>query len=152
MLRDLDHDVVEQYLSEGGSNLKPRPSFSFPVSATPELLPPDGDFFVRLNVQSHLVVNTDSDAASVELRCAGRRYRFPRSMRSIIEQLRDGGRMIIPVGALEDQQLYLLQKRGAKVEQKAVLPVRFPVPMTATDGAAGRWERSGGVKEKSAPM
>lgn len=46
----------------------------------------------------------------------------------LIEQLRDGGRMIIPVGVLEDQQLYLLQKRGAKVEQKAVLPVRF-VPM-----------------------
>jgi hypothetical protein len=95
LLEGLDHDVVEQYLSEGGSNLKPRPSFSFPVSATPELLPPDGDFFVRLNVQSHLVVNTDSDAASVELRCAGRRYRFPRSMRSIIEQLRDGAPMPI---------------------------------------------------------
>jgi len=46
----------------------------------------------------------------------------------LIEQLRDGGRMIIPVGALEDQQLYLLQKHGAKLEQKAVLPVRF-VPM-----------------------
>jgi len=47
---------------------------------------------------------------------------------TLVEQLRDGGRMIIPVGALEEQQLYLLQKRGAKVEQKAVLPVRF-VPM-----------------------
>jgi protein-L-isoaspartate(D-aspartate) O-methyltransferase len=46
----------------------------------------------------------------------------------LVEQLRDGGRMIIPVGALEDQQLYLLQKHGAKVEQNAVLPVRF-VPM-----------------------
>jgi protein-L-isoaspartate(D-aspartate) O-methyltransferase len=46
----------------------------------------------------------------------------------LVEQLRDGGRMIIPVGALEDQQLYLLQKHGAKVEQQAILPVRF-VPM-----------------------
>jgi protein-L-isoaspartate(D-aspartate) O-methyltransferase len=46
----------------------------------------------------------------------------------LVEQLRDGGRMIIPVGAPENQQLYLLQKRGAKVEQQAVLPVRF-VPM-----------------------
>jgi protein-L-isoaspartate(D-aspartate) O-methyltransferase len=46
----------------------------------------------------------------------------------LVEQLRDGGRMIIPVGALEDQQLYLLQKRGARVEQQAILPVRF-VPM-----------------------
>jgi len=46
----------------------------------------------------------------------------------LVEQLRNGGRMIIPVGALEDQQLYLLQKHGAKVEQQAILPVRF-VPM-----------------------
>jgi protein-L-isoaspartate(D-aspartate) O-methyltransferase len=46
----------------------------------------------------------------------------------LIEQLRDGGRMIIPVGALENQQLYLLQKHGTKIEQQAVLPVRF-VPM-----------------------
>jgi protein-L-isoaspartate(D-aspartate) O-methyltransferase len=46
----------------------------------------------------------------------------------LVEQVRDGGRMIIPVGALENQQLYLLQKHGTKVEQQAVLPVRF-VPM-----------------------
>ena len=47
----------------------------------------------------------------------------------LVEQLRDGGRMIIPVGPSENQQLYVLQKHGTKVEQKAVLPVRF-VPMT----------------------
>ncbi len=47
----------------------------------------------------------------------------------LVEQLRDGGRMIIPVGPAENQQLYLLQKHGTKVEQQAVLPVRF-VPMT----------------------
>ena len=47
----------------------------------------------------------------------------------LVEQLRDGGRMIIPVGPPENQQLYLLQKHGTKVEQQAVLPVRF-VPMT----------------------
>ena len=47
----------------------------------------------------------------------------------LVEQLRDGGRMIIPVGPPDNQQLYVLQKHGTKVEQKAVLPVRF-VPMT----------------------
>jgi len=46
----------------------------------------------------------------------------------LVDQLRDGGRMIIPVGPLENQELYLLQKQGSKVERKAVLPVRF-VPM-----------------------
>jgi protein-L-isoaspartate(D-aspartate) O-methyltransferase len=48
----------------------------------------------------------------------------------LIEQLRDGGRMIIPVGEVSTgQQLYLLEKRGGKVVRRAVLPVRF-VPMT----------------------
>ena len=46
----------------------------------------------------------------------------------LVEQLRDGGRMIIPVGPSDNQQLYLLQKLGTKVEEQAVLPVRF-VPM-----------------------
>ena len=48
----------------------------------------------------------------------------------LVAQLREGGRMIIPVGEVgSDQALYLLEKRGAKVVQRAVLPVRF-VPMT----------------------
>jgi protein-L-isoaspartate(D-aspartate) O-methyltransferase len=48
----------------------------------------------------------------------------------LVAQLRDGGRMIIPVGESPGaQSLYLLEKRGGKVEQRAVLPVRF-VPMT----------------------
>jgi len=48
----------------------------------------------------------------------------------LVEQLRDGGRMIIPVGdARSGQELFLLEKRGEKVVQRAVMPVRF-VPMT----------------------
>jgi protein-L-isoaspartate(D-aspartate) O-methyltransferase len=70
---------------------------------------------------------------------------------ALIDQLQDDGRMIIPVGALGDQQvlpafaaeetqsaksnrLYLLRKHGAKIEQQAVLPVFF-VPMTRKPGA-----------------
>ena len=53
---------------------------------------------------------------------------------TLVDQLKDGGRMIVPVGRENDQELYLLQKRGQKVEQRAVLPVRF-VPMTGTKGA-----------------
>jgi protein-L-isoaspartate(D-aspartate) O-methyltransferase len=47
----------------------------------------------------------------------------------LVEQLRDGGRMIIPVGSGMNQELVLLRKTGDKIEQKSVLPVRF-VPMT----------------------
>ena len=47
----------------------------------------------------------------------------------LVEQLKDGGRMIIPVGAQPDQELVLLRKQGELLEKRAVLPVRF-VPMT----------------------
>lgn len=47
----------------------------------------------------------------------------------LVTQLKDGGRMIIPVGPANDQSLYLLRKEGEHVRQQAVLPVRF-VPMT----------------------
>jgi len=47
----------------------------------------------------------------------------------LIQQLRDGGKMIIPVGPIWDQDLVLLEKHGVKLDQRPVLPVRF-VPMT----------------------
>jgi protein-L-isoaspartate(D-aspartate) O-methyltransferase len=47
----------------------------------------------------------------------------------LIEQTKEGGRIIIPVGPYSDQKLYLLKKTGGRLEQQAILPVRF-VPMT----------------------
>ena len=48
----------------------------------------------------------------------------------LIDQLKEGGRMIIPVGSgLGFQQLHLLEKKNGKLQRRAVLPVRF-VPMT----------------------
>ena len=48
----------------------------------------------------------------------------------LVEQLKEGGRMIIPVGPEgEVQKLYLLQKKDGKIVQTSMLPVRF-VPMT----------------------
>ncbi|QJD29156.1 protein-L-isoaspartate(D-aspartate) O-methyltransferase [Methylococcus geothermalis] len=54
----------------------------------------------------------------------------------LIDQLKDGGRMIAPLGPSYRQDLYLLKKQGGKLERRAVLPVRF-VPMTgeALEGA-----------------
>lgn len=46
----------------------------------------------------------------------------------LIDQLKEGGRMVIPVGERFAQQLYLLEKKNGRIEQSAVLPVRF-VPM-----------------------
>jgi ribosomal protein L16 Arg81 hydroxylase len=89
LLDGLAPDLVEQYLSESGGNLKPRPSFNLPWSATLDGLPPGHDFLVRLKARAHLVVTRDSDGEAIELRCRGRRCRFPRSMQWIIEQLEE---------------------------------------------------------------
>ncbi|HSE92174.1 MAG TPA: protein-L-isoaspartate(D-aspartate) O-methyltransferase [Methylomirabilota bacterium] len=51
--------------------------------------------------------------------------------RPLVDQLKDGGRMVIPVGSRDDQKLYLLEKRGQELRRRAVLPVRF-VPMTGS--------------------
>lgn len=51
----------------------------------------------------------------------------------LIEQLKDGGRMVIPVGKRYVQQLYVLRKEGGKVVKKAVLDVLF-VPMLGEAG------------------
>ena len=55
----------------------------------------------------------------------------------LVDQLKEGGRMIIPVGTLPDQRLYVLEKRRGKVSQRAVLPVRF-VPMTGGGARPGK--------------
>jgi len=47
----------------------------------------------------------------------------------LVEQLKDGGRMIIPIGPSGNQELVLLRKQGTRLEKRATLPVRF-VPMT----------------------
>ncbi len=47
----------------------------------------------------------------------------------LVEQLKDGGRMIIPLGATWQQELVLLRKHAGRLMRQSVLPVRF-VPMT----------------------
>ncbi len=51
----------------------------------------------------------------------------------LIAQLKDGGKMIIPVGSqFMTQQLVLVEKTDGKVRSRNVMPVRF-VPFTRTD-------------------
>jgi protein-L-isoaspartate(D-aspartate) O-methyltransferase len=47
----------------------------------------------------------------------------------LIDQLKAGGRMMIPIGEIGYQELVLFRKQGGQLEKRAVLPVRF-VPMT----------------------
>ncbi|MFH1776147.1 MAG: protein-L-isoaspartate(D-aspartate) O-methyltransferase [Candidatus Omnitrophota bacterium] len=46
----------------------------------------------------------------------------------LVEQLIDGGRMVLPVGKTEYQQLILLTKEGEIIKKEFITPVRF-VPM-----------------------
>src|SRR4051812_29489178 len=54
---------------------------------------------------------------------------------ALVEQLADGGRMLVPVGSKEEQTLKLVTRRGATIETRDVAPVRF-VPLYGTQG----WE------------
>lgn len=47
----------------------------------------------------------------------------------LVDQLKPGGRMIIPVGDATDQSLHLMEKKAEGIAETAVLAVRF-VPMT----------------------
>ncbi len=47
----------------------------------------------------------------------------------LVDQLKDGGRMVVPVGSKHDQRLCLMQKQGTKLERRNLMPVSF-VPMT----------------------
>jgi protein-L-isoaspartate(D-aspartate) O-methyltransferase len=46
----------------------------------------------------------------------------------LVDQLKDGGRMVIPVGDRFAQELYLIEKKNGQLKQSVTLPVRF-VPM-----------------------
>lgn len=53
--------------------------------------------------------------------------------RPLAEQLREGGRMVIPVGDAGAQELVVLIKKNGRLEQQAIIPVLF-VPMVDIKG------------------
>jgi protein-L-isoaspartate(D-aspartate) O-methyltransferase len=54
----------------------------------------------------------------------------------LVEQLVEGGRMLVPVGGMDEQTLKLVTRRGGGVETQDIAPVRF-VPLLGTHG----WEQ-----------
>jgi protein-L-isoaspartate(D-aspartate) O-methyltransferase len=47
----------------------------------------------------------------------------------LVDQLKEGGRMVIPVGPRLAQELYVIHKQNGQMRQAAIIDVRF-VPMT----------------------
>ncbi|MBI4387846.1 MAG: protein-L-isoaspartate(D-aspartate) O-methyltransferase [Candidatus Omnitrophica bacterium] len=54
----------------------------------------------------------------------------------LVEHLKEGGRMAIPVGQHPNQSLYLVQKINGRIEKKEIIPVSF-VPMVGLIEKAG---------------
>lgn len=57
----------------------------------------------------------------------------PRVPKSLLDQLADGGRMILPVGESGFQELELWQREGDSFSHETLLPVAF-VPLRGEDG------------------
>lgn len=57
----------------------------------------------------------------------------PKLPAPFVEQLADGGRILIPIGGRDEQQLQVVTRRGAGVEMRALGPVRF-VPLIGVHG------------------
>jgi protein-L-isoaspartate(D-aspartate) O-methyltransferase len=57
----------------------------------------------------------------------------------LLDQLADGGRLLVPVGDRETQHLVLYTRRGERMDKREVAPVRF-VPLIGSHGWEGKAE------------
>lgn len=57
----------------------------------------------------------------------------PRVPDPLVEQLAEGGKLLIPLGGMEEQELVMFTKQGDQLVREAILPVRF-VPLLGMHG------------------
>ena len=62
----------------------------------------------------------------------------PKVPEPLVEQLAESGRLIIPLGGQDEQELVMFTKKGNELIRESVLPVRF-VPLVGTHG----WRENG---------
>ena len=56
----------------------------------------------------------------------------------LVEQLAEGGKLLIPIGGMEEQDLVMFTRRASELIRESILPVRF-VPLLGTYG----WREGG---------
>lgn len=61
----------------------------------------------------------------------------PELPRPLLEQIAEGGRLIAPLGGMEEQMLVMVTRRGDRFERRDIAPVRF-VPLWGTHGWPGQ--------------
>jgi protein-L-isoaspartate(D-aspartate) O-methyltransferase len=57
----------------------------------------------------------------------------PKPPAALVEQLADGGRMVVPVASGKEEMLTLLQRHGAELETTVISPCKF-VPLIGAEG------------------
>jgi len=62
----------------------------------------------------------------------------PQVPQPLVEQLAEGGKLVIPLGGMDEQDLVMFTKRGTELIRESILPVRF-VPLLGTHG----WREDG---------
>lgn len=57
----------------------------------------------------------------------------PSMPQPLVDQLAEGGRLLVPIGDRSEQRLVIAQRKGGTIETQSVAPVRF-VPLVGTHG------------------
>ena len=65
----------------------------------------------------------------------------PKVPQPLVEQLAEGGKLVIPLGGMDEQDLVMFTRHGNELVRESILPVRF-VPLLGTHG--WRAEGNGG--------
>lgn len=86
LLAEWGADVLDRFYQDTDANAAARPQLSLPWSATPEILPPEGNTLVRLNAPRGLDLKTD-DKEVIEFSCQGKRWRFAAESIAVLRPL-----------------------------------------------------------------
>lgn len=57
----------------------------------------------------------------------------PKVPQPLVDQLAEGGKLVIPLGGMHEQDLVMFTRKGSELVRESILPVRF-VPLLGTHG------------------